>query len=109
MSFAAPVYIAELGYPANTETTGPYATWTNAIPSYPLTDAGQAAMMHDLAAWAAASGVEGIRPWAPDVFVETWEGFALFEAGAGLAATARPALDAISQGLAAPDAAAFHD
>jgi arabinogalactan endo-1,4-beta-galactosidase len=107
-ALSRPVFIAEYGYPANTKTTGTYATWTHAIPNYPLTEAGQAALIHDLAAWGSATGLTGIRPWAPEVFLEGWQGFALFEAGAP-AATARDGLDGIAQGIAHPDATAFRD
>ncbi len=104
-----PVFLAEFAYPSGPIGTGAYATWTNAIPSYPISPAGQAQILHDLAAWGVVSGVSGIRYWAPDVFLAGWGGFALFEPPEGGPAASGPALGAIVSGLASPDPAAFHD
>lgn len=107
--FQRPVFIAEFAYPAGPTSTGPYASWNNAVPNYPISENGQAAFLRDMAGWAYASGLAGIRPWAPEVFTPGWEGFALFQAPAGGPAMARKALDSIAQGIANPDPAAFHD
>lgn len=107
--FKRPVFIAEFAYPAGPNSTGPYATWNNAVPNYPISEDGQAAFLRDMAGWAYASGLAGIRPWAPEVFTPGWEGFALFQAAAGGPAVARKALDSIAQGIANPDPTAFHD
>jgi arabinogalactan endo-1,4-beta-galactosidase len=107
--FGKPVFIAEVAYPAGPIPDGAYSTWTHAIPKYPVSEDGQAAFFHDLASWAAASGLAGIRPWAPEVYLSGWKGFALFDADKGLPAKARKALSAVADGAAKPDAAAFTD
>ncbi len=109
--FKKPAFIAEVAYPAGPTTGGIYDTWTNAIPAYPIGEEGQAAFVRDLASWAKASGVSGIRYWAPELFAPGWQGFALFAPPPSntYPVVARKALDGIRQGIASPDAAAFHD
>jgi arabinogalactan endo-1,4-beta-galactosidase len=108
-AFGLPVFVAEFAYPAGTlGDAGPYATWTNALPSYPVSDDGQNRIFEDLASWGATAGVSGVRPWAPDVVVVGWTGMALFELDAGMVAIARN-LDSLREGLSHPDAGAFHD
>jgi hypothetical protein len=104
-----PVFLAEFAYPAGPIGTGAYSSWTNAIPAYPITPQGQAQVLHDLASWGIASGLSGIRYWAPEVFVSGWGGFALFAAPSGGPAVANTAIDSITTGIASPDPAAFHD
>ncbi len=106
--FGRPVFIAEVAYPAGPTTEGPYATWTTPIPKYPVSEDGQAAFLRDLTSWGVASGLAGIRPWAPELFVPGWEGFALFD-GKGAPVPARKGLSAIAEGAAAPDAGGFTD
>ena len=95
-----PVFIAEFAYPSAEKAAmeGPFAYWNHALQGYPLTPAGQAAILRDLTEWGIAHSVSGIRPWAPDTAIAGWSSFALFEAK-GKVATARPGLDAIEEGL----------
>lgn len=87
-----PVFIAEYAYPAEPMTIGPYATWNNEVPGYPISEVGQSALLEDLMIWGKDNGISGIRPWAPDVFVGHWIPMALFDASGN----ARPSLSSIS-------------
>lgn len=107
--FGRPVFLAEVAYPAAPMTTGAYATWNHPLPSYPVGVEGQAAFLRDLASWGPSAGLSGVRPWAPEVFLPGWGGFALFDASSGPVATARKGLDALRDGVMHPDPAAFHD
>ena len=108
-TFSRPVFIAEVAYPSGPITEGPYQSWTHALPSHPITPDGQASFFRDLTRWAPVSGVSGIRPWAPDVFVPGWEGMALFSPPFAGPAAARPALSVFPEALTTPDPEAFHD
>lgn len=105
--FERPVFIAEFAYPAEVPDGGPFADWDHAVDGYPLTEAGQADLARDLASWAAANGVAGIRPWAPDLVDFGWEAFALFEREEADSARGRAALSAFVEGLQSPDADAL--
>lgn len=105
-----PVFLAEFAYPSGPIGSGAYASWTNAIPAYPISAQGQAQVLHDLASWGITAGLSGIRYWAPEVFVTGWGGFAIFAApSGGTPSMAGPAIDAIASGIASPDPNAFHD
>ena len=97
---ARPIFIAEFGYPAEIVREGAFASWNHPLEKYPLTPEGQAALLHDLAAWGAKAGVSGIRPWAPELAVAGWEPFALFSRDVKTVKS-RPSLGAIGEGLAA--------
>ncbi|MCP1726601.1 arabinogalactan endo-1,4-beta-galactosidase [Natronospira proteinivora] len=101
--FDRPVFIAEFAYPADEPSDGPFSDWGHAVSGYPLTDTGQEDLARDLASWAAAKGVVGIRPWAPDLITAGWEAFALFNRLESGEAQARPALEALLEGLENPD------
>jgi hypothetical protein len=108
--FGVPVFIAELGYPALAMTAGPFATWNQALPSYPLTDQGQYQLVRDLSRWGASGRLSGIRPWAPELVAPAWLPMSYFGALSGCTVPcARPALDAIADGVATPDAGALRD
>ena len=96
--FGLPVFIAEYAYPAEPIETGPFKGWNNQAGGYGLTPAGQAAILRDLVSWGAKNGVRGIRPWAPELVIPVWGAFSLFALADGVA-KARPALDAIAEGL----------
>jgi hypothetical protein len=106
--YGLPVFVAEFAYPAGPITSGIYASWTNAIPNYPIGEDGQLAILRDLASWGITAGLSGVRPWAPDTFVPGWDGFALF-AGNAFPVNARKGIDGLRTGLQTPDANAFHD
>ena len=93
-----PVFIAEFGYPAGTMREGAFAGWNHALEHYPLTAEGQAGLLKDVAAWGAAAGVTGMRPWGPELAVPGWGPFALFGLD-GKTATAQPGLGAIAEGV----------
>jgi arabinogalactan endo-1,4-beta-galactosidase len=99
-SFNRPVFFAEQGYPAHTITVGTFVNWNYMTLGYPFTEQGQAALLRDITAWGKNNGLAGIRPWAPDDIGLDWEPFALFKLTSEKIATARPALDAIQEGLA---------
>ncbi len=107
--FGKPVFIAEFAYPAGPIGGGAYGSWTHAFPSYPVSPGGQADLLQALASWGIASGVSGIRYWAPEVFVSGWGGLAIFAAPTTGPSTAGPAMDSIVKGIAAPNVSAFHD
>lgn len=97
-----PVFLAEYGYPV-----GPFKfannPWDHAVPGFPVSVSGQARYLREVVAWGARTGhLSGIRPWAPDLPVPGWGEMSLF-ALEGRTATARPGIDAISQGLALAD------
>lgn len=94
-----PVFLAEYGYPV-----GPFKfannAWDHAVPGFPVSVAGQAKYLREVVAWGASTGhLCGIRPWAPDLPVPGWGEMSLF-ALEKRTATARPGIDALSQGLA---------
>ena len=94
-----PVFIAEFGYPSGELHEGMFADWNHPLENYPLTKEGQAAVLKDLAAWGAANGVTGIRPWGPELAAAPgWAPFALFALD-GKTASAQPGLGAIAEGL----------
>jgi arabinogalactan endo-1,4-beta-galactosidase len=97
--FGRPVFIAEFAYPASEKAAqeGPFASWNKALEGYPLTPEGQAKILRDLTGWGIDHGVSGIRPWAPDAAIAGWSSFALFSPD-GKTATARPGLNAVSEG-----------
>jgi len=99
-SFNRPVFFAEQGYPAHTIVVGAFVNWNYMTLGYPFTEQGQAALLRDITAWGKNNGLAGIRPWAPDDIGLDWEPFALFKLTSEKIATARPALDAIQEGLA---------
>jgi arabinogalactan endo-1,4-beta-galactosidase len=107
--YGLPVFLAEFAYPAGPIPQGAYMNWTNAIPNYPITEEGQFSILRDIASWGPSAGLSGMRPWAPEVFLPGWQGFALFAAGNPFPATARKGIDGIREGLAHPDPNAFHD
>ena len=94
-----PVFVAEFGYPAARMTEGAFKDWNHAVENYPQTPDGQAAFYRDFVKWAAAAGVTGVRPWAPDLPMPGWGPFAFFSLD-GKTAVARPVLDALAGGLA---------
>ena len=97
-----PVFIAEFGYPAKTMKL--VFIWNDEVKGYPLSQEGQANFIRDLVAWGVGTGtLSGIRPWAPDLAAPGWAPMSFFE-NAGKTATARPAIDAILEGVGAkPD------
>jgi len=101
--FKRPVFVAEIAYPAAEKAAsgGPFASWNHALDHYALSPEGQAALLHDLAAWGSAHGVSGIRPWAPDTAISGWDSFALFKLNEKLA-IGRPGLSAIAEGARSP-------
>ena len=98
-----PFYIAETGQPVAPAPQGnadsDAVVWDNPTPGYPLSPLGQYAITRDLVAWGARTGmIGGIRQWGPDSVQGGWAPLALFELN-GMVATARPALDAVRDGL----------
>ena len=96
--FGRPVFLAEYGFPAG-KMQRPFE-WNSPQDNYPQTAEGQAAFTRDLVAWGVGAGLlSGIRPWAPDLTnTPIWAPMAFFELN-GKTAMARPALDAIMEGL----------
>ena len=101
--FERPVFIAEFAYPAEEPSSGPFASWNHPVDGYLFTEAGQASFVRDLASWAAASEVAGIRPWGADLVDAGWAPFALFTRDSANSSRKRPALTAFSEGLQNPD------
>jgi hypothetical protein len=97
--FRRPVFVAEFGYPSGPIREGPFITWNYTIEKYPITPKGQADLMRDLTSWGIGAGLSGIRVWAPDLPLPTWESFSLFSLS-GRIATAKPGLRAIAEGVA---------
>ncbi|MGW0665261.1 glycosyl hydrolase 53 family protein [Streptodolium elevatio] len=98
-TFGKQVFIAEAGYPSG--TMSPPLEWNAAVAGYPLTAQGQYAFHRDLVAWGAQDGcLAGIRPWAPDSCVSFWHPMSHFAPNGGVA-TAKPVLNAVTDGLRA--------
>lgn len=98
------VFIAEFGYPS-AAPTGPYATWNHPPSGYALTEADQYRFLFELASWGRAGGLDGIRPFAPELLLG-WEPFASFRAERS-GARAKPVIDAVWYGASAPDPSAL--
>jgi arabinogalactan endo-1,4-beta-galactosidase len=96
-----PVFVSEYGYPATGDAV--WEGWDRPVPCYPLTEDGQAALLHDIVAWGHANGMSGVRPWLPDGFVGVWglATMALFGPAdpAAVCGASRPALTAIADAL----------
>lgn len=100
-SLDRPVFISEFAFPAGL-ITGYYAKWNIPQPGYPLDDQGQAAFLRTLTRWGSQTGlVSGIRPTAPELCESGWAAMSFFRLE-GRTAVARPALDAMRQGLQPP-------
>jgi hypothetical protein len=96
-------FIAEFGYPvAKVSVGGPDSAaedWGHATAGYLLSAEGQANLTRDLVKWGSSSGIlAGIRQWGPDGVLGPFAPMSLFEL-AGKRATARPALNAVAQGI----------
>lgn len=94
------VFVAEFAHPSAESILALFG-WNNEVDGYPFTEEGQADMMRDLFAWGHLGGLVGVRPWAPDYGV-LWSSMALFDTtgGSSVPAPARPALEAIDEGMA---------
>ena len=95
-----PLFIAEYGYPAAEMTI--VFKWNEAAKGYPISPVGQHDFLRDLTAWGAQTrAISGIRPWAPDLAAPGWGPMSFFThtQGQGRILSARPALDAIAEGL----------
>ena len=105
--YGTPVFIAEYAYAAgDVDDAGPFGTWDQQVGPYEVTPVGSARFARDLTAWAAANGVSGIRPWAPDLGpAPIWGPLGLFEE----TGQARPGLFAFQDGLLHGDPALFSD
>jgi arabinogalactan endo-1,4-beta-galactosidase len=86
-----PVFIAEFAYPSRPMEAGPFKSWSRALPGYPLTPGGQAAILRAIVDWGRTHGVSGIRPWAPDLAAPGWSPMSFFT-NRGKSAVAGPAL-----------------
>lgn len=97
--FHRPVFIAEYAFPAGL-IGGYYSKWNIPQPGFPLDDAGQAGFLQRLTRWGHQTGMlSGIRPWAADLCGGDWGAMSFFRLQ-GKTAVARPALDAMQEGLA---------
>jgi Glycosyl hydrolase family 53 len=97
--FHKKMFIAEMGYP--TGRMQPPYPYNTPLRGYPLTAKGQDKFIHDVVSWGVHSGhLAGVRPWAPDLCTPSshWQPMSFFVPHRHLA-KAKPALDAISQGL----------
>jgi Glycosyl hydrolase family 53 len=96
--FGRQSFFAEFAYPSG-QMQPPFA-WNNTQPRYPQTHDGQYRYLRDLVIRAVQSrAVVGIRPWGPDYCTASggWSPMSLFTENA----SAKPALDAIQDGLRA--------
>jgi hypothetical protein len=98
-----PMYIAEYAYPVAPVRLGSAETepadWGYPTSRYPLSARSQADITRELVAWGARSGhISGIRQWAPDMVEGAWAPLSLFDLN-GRRAVARPALNAVAEGL----------
>jgi hypothetical protein len=101
-----PFFIAEFGYPVAGVSVGgadsEVEDWSHATAHYPLSAQGQAGLTRDLVKWGVHTGVlSGIRQWGPDGVMGPFGAIGLFDLQ-DKQAFARPALDAVAQGLSAP-------
>ena len=98
--YGKPMFVSEYGYPSG--LMDPPYIFNDAVTGYPQTEQGQYDFLRDLVAWGVESGLlTGIRPWAPDYCTNSgWAPMSLFDLN-GTVATAKPALHAITDALAA--------
>ena len=80
-----PVLICETGYPASDNFGGQFAEWNMPAQGYPLSDAGQAQWIADLAAIIRKDrNFAGVFYWSPEWYDGgLWDAFSLFNAKGG--------------------------
>lgn len=62
------VMLAEYGYANETGlASGTFASWSNEVHGYKLTDEDGARFLKELITWGKNNGMAGIRPWAPEL------------------------------------------
>ena len=62
------VMLAEYGYANETGlASGTFASWSNEVHGYKLTDEDAAKFLGELITWGKENGMAGIRPWAPEL------------------------------------------
>lgn len=62
------VMLAEYGYANETGlASGTFASWSNEVHGYKLTDEDSAKFLKELISWGRQNGMAGIRPWAPEL------------------------------------------
>ena len=62
------VMLAEYGYANETGlASGTFASWSNEVHGYKLTDEDGAKFLSELITWGKNNGMAGIRPWAPEL------------------------------------------
>ena len=62
------VMLAEYGYANETGlASGTFASWSNEVHGYKLTDEDGAKFLGELITWGRRNGMAGIRPWAPEL------------------------------------------
>lgn len=96
--FGRPMFLAEFGFPRG-NMPAPF-DWNDDEPGYARDTQGQYAYIRDIAQWAAKTGnISGIRPWAPDYWIDAgWRNISFFQPAAH-GAVAVPALSAIQDGV----------
>lgn len=97
------IFIAEYSFAAAEmgPEAGFFSEWDQPQPGYPISEKGQADFLRDLTAWGVRNGISGIRPWAPEFYDGLWGPMSLFRKNAAGNAEARPAIDAMLEGLQA--------
>jgi len=92
-STGLPVIIAEYAYPAAIVGNGFFAGWKDVTKGYPISPEGQSALLRDLCVLGAEHGINGVRPWAPDLLSPGWAEGSFFELDdKTMMATARPCM-----------------
>ena len=92
------VMLAEYGYANETGlASGTFASWSNEVHGYQLTDEDGAKFLKELITWGRQNGMAGIRPWAPELdWANPWFDFD----SATKTATAKTALfDALKEAV----------
>lgn len=96
--FGRPMFIAEFGTPSG-PMPAPF-DWNDVQRGYPMNDRGQHDYVRDVTEWGARTGhLSGIRPWAPDYYIDAgWSNMSFFRKAGGRG-VAKPALTAMHEGL----------
>jgi hypothetical protein len=98
-TWGRPSFVAEWGYPSTAMTSDDL--FNHPMPGYPFDTTNQDQIFRDFVTSGIQGGwLSGMRPWGPDSALGTWGPMSFFDVS-GSTASAKPAIDAVSQCIGA--------